>query len=303
MSEHTPTDVRPDGTGGADDDGTVAGTPEDGQPGRDQRATEALAAPAEAHGKVAESAVPDGAAMPALSEPPVPPEPAPAEEGVAGSTEGATGGDDRQQPVFREALLESIGGWRGMLDSGLPVVVFVVANVVGGLRAAIWSAVVAAAVLTVVRVARRQSVQQAVGGFVGVALAAFIAARTGQAKGYFLLGIWASFVYAGVFLLSVLVRWPAVGLIWEYVDNGTSAWRSDRALMRVYTWTSLVWTGVFLARGLVQRFLYNEDRTGWLAVARLAMGYPLTLAALAVTLLAVRHVRPRRRLVAQEDSP
>jgi ABC-type nickel/cobalt efflux system permease component RcnA len=41
----------------------------------------------------------------------------------------------------------------------------------------------------------------------------------------------------------------------------------------------------------VQRFLYNEDRTGLLAVARLSMGYPLTVGALALTIVAVRRVR------------
>jgi Protein of unknown function (DUF3159) len=51
---------------------------------------------------------------------------------------------------------------------------------------------------------------------------------------------------------------------------------------------------VFLSRGLVQRFLYEEDRTGWLAVARLAMGYPVTIGALALTVLVVRRVRRDR---------
>ena len=90
---------------------------------------------------------------------------------------------------------------------------------------------------------------------------------------------------------SQLVRWPLVGIIWEYVDGAGAEWRRNKPLMRVYTWTTLVWVGVFLSRGLVQRFLYEEDRTGWLAVARLAMGYPLTVGALAVSVLAVRRVR------------
>jgi hypothetical protein len=148
--------------------------------------------------------------------------------------------------------------------------------------------------LVAIRLARRETVQQAISGFIGVALAAYIASRTGEAKGYFLLGIWASFVYAAVFLLSVLVRWPVVGVVWEYVDGAGGRWRQDRALLRVYSWTTLLWVGVFLSRGLVQRFLYDEDRTGWLAVARLAMGYPLTVGALAVCVLAVRRVRRRR---------
>ena len=190
-------------------------------------------------------------------------------------------------------LVESIGGWRGLVDSGLPVVVFVAVNAAAGLTAAVWAALGAGAVLFVLRLARKESVQQALSGFFGVAVAAFIAARTGEAKGFFLLGIWASFVYAGVFLVSVLVRWPVVGVIWEYVDgrDGGTGWRRDRALMRVYTWCTLVWVAVFLSRGLVQRYLYDGDRTGWLAVARLAMGYPLTIGALAISVLAVRRVR------------
>ncbi|HEX5493119.1 MAG TPA: DUF3159 domain-containing protein [Mycobacteriales bacterium] len=199
--------------------------------------------------------------------------------------------DDGPQPPFRDMMLGSIGGWRGMFDSAFPVVVFVLANAVGGLRAAVWSAVVAGVVLMTVRLALKQTVQQALSGFVGVALAAFIAARTGQARGFFLLGIWASFIYAGVFAVSVLARWPVVGVIWEYVDGGGNGWRRERLMLRIYTWTTLLWTAVFLSRGLVQRFLYNQDRTGWLAFARLAMGYPITAIALGVTLLAVRRAR------------
>jgi hypothetical protein len=188
-------------------------------------------------------------------------------------------------------LVESVGGWRGLVDSGLPVVVFVAVNGVAGLTAAIWAAIGAGVLLLVLRLARRETVQQAVGGFLGVALAAYIASRTGEAKGYFLLGIWASFAYAAVFAGSVLVGRPLVGVVWEYVDGVGDRWRHDRALRRVYTWTTILWVGVFLSRGLVQRFLYEEDRTGLLAVARLAMGYPITAAALAVTVIAVRRAR------------
>ena len=189
-------------------------------------------------------------------------------------------------------LVESIGGWRGLVDSGLPVVVFVGVNAAAGLTAAIWAALGVGVLLFVLRLVRKQTVQQAVSGFFGVAVAAFIAARTGEAKGFFLLGIWASFLYAGVFRVSVLARWPLVGVIWEYVDGaGDRAWRRDRRLMRVYTLCTLVWVAVFLSRGLVQRYLYDEDQTGWLAVARLGMGYPLTIGALAISVLAVRRVR------------
>jgi Protein of unknown function (DUF3159) len=203
--------------------------------------------------------------------------------------------DDQRHPTAKPTplLVESIGGWRGLVDSGLPVVVFVAVNAFAGLRAAVWAAISAGIVLFAIRLARKETVQQALSGFFGVLVAAFIANRTGEAKGFFLLGIWASFAYASVFLVSVLARWPLVGLIWEYVDGRAvgTAWRKDRSLMRVYTWCTLLWVLVFLARGLVQRYLYDQDATGWLAFARLTMGYPFTIGALAVSVLAVRRVR------------
>lgn len=221
---------------------------------------------------------------------------APAAPARDGTGDGPVGTERRTPPL----LVESIGGWRGLVDSGLPVVVFVAANAAGGLTAAIWAALGCGVVLLTLRLLRQESVQQAVSGFLGVALAAYIASRTGEAKGFFLLGIWASFLYAGLFLASVLVRWPLVGVVWEYVDGGGGTWRREAALLRVYTWTTLLWVGAFLSRGIVQRFLYEEDRTGWLAVARLAMGYPVTVGALAVTILAVRRVRHRITAVPAE---
>jgi intracellular septation protein A len=190
-------------------------------------------------------------------------------------------------------LVEQMGGWRGLLDSTLPVIVFVVANTVGGLTVAIWAALASGVLVAILRLARKQSIQQAISGLFGVAIAAYLAHRTGSAKGFFLFGIWASFAYAVLFGASVLARWPLVGVIWEYIDGSGVDWRRTKPLMRVYSLLTLVWTAVFLARGLVQHYLYDTDRTGWLVAARLAMGYPVTLAALGLTLLLVRRVRRR----------
>ena len=50
----------------------------------------------------------------------------------------------------------------------------------------------------------------------------------------------------------------------------------------------MAWVVVFAAKYVVQQWLYNADETGWLAFARIAMGYPLTALALIVTVWAVR---------------
>ena len=58
--------------------------------------------------------------------------------------------------------------------------------------------------------------------------------------------------------------------------------------MRAYDLATLCWVLVFGARYLVQSSLYEADSTGWLAVARIAMGWPLAAVAMLATFLAIR---------------
>jgi hypothetical protein len=201
--------------------------------------------------------------------------------------------------TYRNQMLNSIGGWTGSVIAAIPPVVFVIVNAVSGLRPAIISAVGSAALLTVYRLIRRQSVQQSLAGLFGVVIAAVIAARTGQARGYFLLGIWSSFIYAGVFIVSMLARRPVVGLLWEFLDptpaqDGAAtevAWHRRPALLRAYLIATLLGTAMFAARGIVQLTLFQHNKTGWLAFARVAMGFPLYVLTVAAGFWVVSRTR------------
>jgi hypothetical protein len=194
---------------------------------------------------------------------------------------------DSEEKKPEPTLLEQMGGISGLIYSSLPVLVFVLLNTIFGLTTAIWGSLGAAALITVIRVVRKEPLQPAISGFFGVGIAAFIAYRTGSAKGFFLFGIWASLVYGSVFLVSMVARYPLVGVIWSYLNGHGMKWRADRKAMFAYQIATLTWVLVFAARFIVQRWLYDEDQTGWLAVARLGMGYPLTAIALVVTVWAV----------------
>ncbi|MGW4369138.1 DUF3159 domain-containing protein [Nocardia takedensis] len=195
---------------------------------------------------------------------------------------------DAREEAAEQTLLDQLGGLSGLIYSTLPVVVFVPINALAGLTAALWSALGVAAAILVWRLWQRSPVQPAISGFLGVGLCAFIAWRMGEAKGFFLFGIYTSLVYAGVFLVSILARWPLVGVIWGYLNGHGTDWRADRAQLRLYDLATSTWVVVFAARYLVQSSLYDTDHTGWLAFARIAMGWPLTAVALAVTVWAVR---------------
>lgn len=197
------------------------------------------------------------------------------------STDGSA--QERAAPT----LWEQMGGPMGMVDSGLPVVVFVVANAISGLGWGIGAALAAGVIIAILRLARHKPVTQAIGGLFAVGLAAFIAHRTGSAKGYFLFGIWSYVIYAGVLLISIVVRWPLIGALWEGLNGRGTAWRAHRRLVRRYDLATSVWLLVFAARFAVQSQLYDADQVGWLATARLLMGYPLYLLAILATVLIV----------------
>jgi hypothetical protein len=181
-----------------------------------------------------------------------------------------------------------MGGISGLIYSSLPVVVFVPVSTAFGLLPAIGAALGVATLILVWRLIRRESAQPAISGFIGVGISALIAYIVGASKGYFLLGIWMSLFWAIVFALSMLIRRPAVGYIWGWVNSGDRAWRGLRRAVVAFDLATFVWVLVFTSRFVVQQHLYEADQTGWLGVARIAMGWPLTAVAALVTYLAIR---------------
>jgi hypothetical protein len=190
--------------------------------------------------------------------------------------------------ISPERLLARAGGVSGLIYSSLPVVTFVAANSVSGLPTAIGSALGVAALVLLWRLMRRESTQPALSGFLGVAICALIAYIVGQSKGYFLLGIWTSLLWAVVFTVSVLIRRPIVGYIWSWASGRDRGWRDVPRAVYAFDLASLGWVLVFGARFMVQRLLYDADQTGWLGVARIGMGWPLTAIAALVTYVAIK---------------
>ncbi|WP_232663365.1 DUF3159 domain-containing protein [Pseudonocardia sp. TRM90224] len=188
-------------------------------------------------------------------------------------------------------LMEQMGGVTGIVASTIPVVVFVVSNVLFGLQVALIAAIAAGVLIAVYRIVRKQALQPAVSGLLGVGVAAFIAYRTGEARGFYLPGLLFSASLGLAFLVSLIVRWPLAGVIWHGINGDGQSWRQDPRLLRAYMWATALWTLVFVARVVVQGLLYNADEETWLGIARLAMGYPLVGVALLGTILAVRRAR------------
>lgn len=188
-------------------------------------------------------------------------------------------------------VMEQMGGVSGIVASSIPVVVFVAANIVFGLQGALIAALAVAVGIAVWRVVRKQAIQPAISGFLGVAVAAFIAYRTGEARGFYLPGLILSAGLFLAFLISLIVRWPLAGVIWHAVNGEGTAWRADRRLRSAYMLATVMWTVVFGARVVVQGLLYDANSETWLGIAKLVMGYPLFGLALLGTVWAVRRAQ------------
>jgi hypothetical protein len=190
--------------------------------------------------------------------------------------------------VSPQRLLAQLGGVAGVIYSSLPVVTFVVASSLLGLVPAIGSALGVATLVLLWRLIRRESTHPAFSGFAGVAVCALIAYVVGESKGYFLLGIWMSLLWAVVFAVSIVIRRPLVGYAWSWASGRDRGWRAVSRAVYAFDIASLCWMLVFAARFVVQRLLYDADQTGWLGVARIGMGWPLTAVAALATYAAIK---------------
>jgi hypothetical protein len=185
-------------------------------------------------------------------------------------------------------LLDAMGGKLGMAETSVPAVAFIAVYGLAGTDAAAAVAVGIALVLAVLRLARRQTPRHALSGLVGVAFAAFVAARSGKAENFFLPGLLANAAYASAFLISIAVRRPLVGYIVGQIDGEGTAWRDDPRRVRAFTRASGLWAGLFLLRLAVQLPLYLAGAVVALGVARTAMGLPVFALGLWLTYRLVR---------------
>jgi hypothetical protein len=183
------------------------------------------------------------------------------------------------------SLAGAVGGPLGMLESALPAVVFTAVYSLSGSNTNL-SALVAvglALVLAAARLVRRESTRHALFGLVGVAFAAFVAARSGRAQDFFLPGLLANAAYASAFVISIAARRPLVGIIVGALDGERQDWRYEPDRVRAFTLASWLWAAVFLTRLAVQLPLYLAGAVFALGVAKTAMGIPLSALGLWLT--------------------
>lgn len=189
----------------------------------------------------------------------------------------------------RQALFAAIGGVRGLVESVLPGFAFlVVFTITQNLWLSVLIPVVVGSLFVIVRAVRRSPVMPAVTGLLGIAVAAALALLTGNVNDNFVPGLITNAVFFVGLTVSILVRWPFIGVVASLIVGEGAAWRKDRAKLRVAYLATLLWVGMFALRLAVQGPMYFTQATQALAATKLIMGLPLYAAVLWVTWLLMR---------------
>ncbi len=212
------------------------------------------------------------------------------QEPSAGSPEADDGArSGTVEEAVRSQLAAMFGGVRGGLETTVPLAAFALAYVITeALEPSLIAGGSVALLLLVVRLVQRSTKQFVLNGIVAIGIGAVLASVTGQAEDVFLPNIVQRGAFALLLLVSILVRRPLLGYAVGWALDDTSAMRSDRGVLRVADRLTLILLAPPTVRTAVELPLYLGGEVGWLGIARLALGWPLSAIAfgLAATMLA-----------------
>ena len=177
----------------------------------------------------------------------------------------------------KDKVLNALGGKRGLIDSGLPSLVFLIVFNISGkdVNTALYAAVALSILLTLLRLIKRETIQHAFSGLIGVGICALISKRTGNAADFYLPGLWINAAYGLLYAITNLVKWPILGVMLGPILGENLLWRKDPARLNAYIKAGWLWVAMFAARLIVQYPLYKSGNINVLGTARLLMGYPL----------------------------
>lgn len=191
----------------------------------------------------------------------------------------------------KEKVVNALGGTRGLIDSGLPALVFMIAfYFTKEIKTSATYALILSAILALARLVKKDTIQHALSGLFGVAICALFATKSGKAENFYLPGLIINVVYGTLYLFLNLIKLPILGLILGPILGENLAWRKDPIRRAAYIKAGWLWVGLFFGRLAVQYPLYRAGNVDLLGIARIVMGYPLFIAAAWGSWLIIRNV-------------
>ena len=202
-----------------------------------------------------------------------------------------------QHAEDRDKVVNALGGKKGLIDSGVPAVVFlVVFNVTKEVNTAIWAALSLSITLAIIRLIMKDTIQHSVSGVIGVLICAYFANRSGNAADFYLPKLLINLGYGTAYLVANLVGWPILGLVLGPLLGENLNWRNNPARKKMYIKASWIWVAMFFTRFAVQFPIYLSKDVNLLGTVNLAMGYPLFFITAYATWLVIKAGPPAQKV-------
>ena len=193
----------------------------------------------------------------------------------------------------RDKVVNALGGKKGLIDSGVPSIVFlVVFNISKEVNTAIMSALALSLILAIFRLIKKDTIQHSVSGVIGVLICAYFANKSGNASDFYIPKLLTNLGYGTVYLIANLVGWPILGVVLGPLLGENFTWRNNPARKRMYVKASWIWVAMFFSRIAVQYPIYKSGNVNLLGTVNLAMGYPLFFTAAYGTWLVIKSGPP-----------
>jgi hypothetical protein len=194
--------------------------------------------------------------------------------------------------VDAKSLIASVGGVQGFIEATVPGLVYVLSFAIWqDLTISIVSVSIAMVALIIRHFLAKRPASALLGPVLGIALAIYLAQRPeGQPRDFYLTGFVTNAAYGGALLLSVLVRFPLIGVLVGFMTDQGLRWRKERRKVRFFNLVTWLWVAFFASRLLVQVPMYLANDVVSLGFTRIVMGTPYFLMMIWISWLLLRKV-------------
>lgn len=212
--------------------------------------------------------------------------------------------DGDSRAITEAALFEAFGGIRGMVETTVPGLVFVLIYTINrDIHIAAIAALGLSVVLGIARLVRKDTLKHAFSGVFGVAFGAVFAMMSGDAKNFYLPGMLYTLGLAVAYIATAIAGVPLLGLILGPVFKENLSWRKrNPGRLRAYTKASWAWGLILLAKSAILFPLYwwgDATQLGWVKVA---LGIPPMLLSVYLTWIFLSKAPPPINVIAEMEA-
>lgn len=215
-----------------------------------------------------------------------------------------TGTDTGTRQLTEAALFEAFGGLRGLVETTLPGLLFISWYTFNkDIHSAALAALAVSAVLGLVRLVRRDTLKHAFSGVFGVGFGVLFAMMTGNAKDFYLPGMFYGLGLALAYIGTAAAGVPLLGLVLGPVFKENLSWRKrNPGRKKAYVKASYAWGFILLGKSAILFPLYlwgDTTRFGWVTVA---LKIPPFLLAVYLTWIFLAKAPPPINVIAEMEA-